>query len=173
MSPIPDFIDKYHLPPGEHECTLKEIEERFLVSEQRQKVWKEFNSLIDRMGSLGISPNKVVIDGSFVTGRENPGDVDFGALIVPSKIEAALKNISDHHDIDAIKILVNPQNQNLVRSLFGAHMLIAPNEFGLRQIAKIFKNGGEQFGQLRKPDPTRDPEWVEVPKEKGILKVNL
>ncbi|MFB5762701.1 DUF6932 family protein [Paenibacillus medicaginis] len=175
MAPIPDFIDEYHLPPGEHICSFEEVEERFLNTDSRKKVWSDFNGLYDRLCTLGIKPKSIVVDGSFVTGRKDPGDVDFGALFLPSVVKAALTNIQDKYDKDAVQILTTPtqQNQSLIRTLFGTHMLVAPNEHGLRQISKLFRTGGEQFGKLRPPDPKRDPDWVTIPKEKGILRVNL
>ncbi|QQE74004.1 hypothetical protein KDJ56_19390 [Brevibacillus composti] len=173
MSPIPDFIDGYHLPPGEHECSFDEIEQRFVNNPQRQKVWSDYKRLYDRLSSLGLNPKSVLIDGSFVTGREQPGDVDFGALFPPSVVKQALSNVQDSHDKEAIMMFNNPNNQIVIRNLFGAHMLVAPNEFGLRQISKLFRTGGDQFGKLRDRDPKRDPDWVIIPKEKGILRVNL
>ncbi|MNC71351.1 hypothetical protein D3C75_1222580 [compost metagenome] len=90
MSPIPDFSDKYHLPPGEHICSLEEIEQRFLNTDSRKKVWSDFNRLYDRLCTLGIKPKSMVIDGSFVTDRKEPGVVDFGALFLPGVVKEAL-----------------------------------------------------------------------------------
>lgn len=173
MSPIPDFIDNYHLPAGEHECTFDEIEQKFVNNSQRQKVWADFKRLYDRFSSLGLTPKSLIVDGSFVTRRELPGDVDFGALILPSVVKKALDDMNDSHDKAAIKMFSDPSCQKLIRDLFGAHMLVVPNEFGLRQISKLFRTGGDQFGKLRDRDPNRDPDWVTIPQEKGILRMNL
>lgn len=175
MSSIPDFCDGYHLPPGEHECTMGDIEQRFVCTPQRERVWADFNRLLGRLESLEITPKKILIDGSFVTGREEPGDVDFGSLIPPSKAKAALRNFTDPYDKHAIMMFTDPapQNQKIVRTSFGAHMLVAANELGMKMISRLFRTGGEQFGQLKPPDPKRDPDWVKTPKEKGILKVDL
>lgn len=175
MSPIPNFSDDYHLPAGEHVCSFDEIEQRFVTNEQREKVWADFKRLYDRFSSLGLNPKSIIVDGSFVTGRERPGDVDFGALFPPGVVKQALGSVEDPHDKAAINMFNDSSvnNQNLIRNLFGAHMLVAPNEFGLRQISKLFRTGGDQFGKLRERDSKRDPIWVTIPQEKGILRVNL
>ncbi|MFN0221439.1 MULTISPECIES: DUF6932 family protein [Paenibacillus] len=173
MSNIPDFIDGYHLPDGEHECTMEEVEQRFLFTEKRIHLWKLFKRMLDRLNDLGIMPEVILIDGSFVTGRAEPGDVDFGALIPPGKVVSSLASITDDHDQEAIHMFVHPDNQLALRNLFGAHMLVVPDEDLLNAISFLFRTGGEQFGGLRDPDPERDPAWVKKPQAKGILRINL
>lgn len=169
MSPIPDFIDNYHLPPGEHRCTIDEIEQVFLFSQTRREIWRDFRSLLTRILTLNLIPEVILVDGSFVTGRELAGDVDGAILIRPEVYEAAVA-IGDPHDIEGAMILFNPLNERAVRGLFGCHMLIAPHEQGLEFYSNLFQTGG-QYGQLRDPDPVRDPAWVTRPPSKGILRV--
>lgn len=168
---IPDFFDKYHLPGGIYECTMKEIEDEFLFSKTRDKKWKQFNSMLFRMRELGIKPKKLLINGSFVTKRENPRDVDFAALIPPETIIEALKNAEDDHDMNGIRLFMGQENQMALRDLFGAHLLVADNEEMLEQWSKVFIKG--QFGKLREPDPEKDPEWVRRPDQKGILQITF
>ena len=47
------------------------------------------------------------------------------------------------------------------------------DESGLRRCSELFRNGGNQFKKLRERDQERDPEWVIIPNEKGILRINL
>ncbi len=171
MKNIPDFFDKYHLPDGVHECTIEEIERVFLFSEKRKHIWGLFKKLLDRLIDLGLKPSALLIDGSFVTGRDEPGDVDFAALIPPETIINAMKTL-DEHDKHAIMLFLEPNNQNEIRSLFGAHLLLADTEEYLELWANFFRTGGD-YGKLRDPDPERDPDWVRVPPSKGILRVNL
>lgn len=168
---IPNFFDDYHLPDGIHECTMEEIEEEFLFSDTRDKKWRQFTSMLFRMEELGIKPKKLLINGSFVTKRENPGDVDFAALIPPEIIIEALKKAEDDHDIGGIKLFMGHENQMALRNLFGAHLLVADNEEMLEEWSKIFIKG--QSGKLREPDPKKDPEWVRRPDRKGILQVTF
>ncbi|QUG41325.1 hypothetical protein KD050_18930 [Psychrobacillus sp. INOP01] len=167
---IPDFIDRYHLPDGDHECTMEEIEEKFLFSETRERKWKQFSAMLYRMSELGLKPKKVLINGSFVTGRENPGDVDFAALIPPETVISALENAEDDHDLSGIELFMGRNNQLALRNLFGAHLLIADSEEMLSGWSTFFRKG--QNGILREPDPEKDPEWVVRPDVKGILKVS-
>lgn len=169
LTKIPDFFDKYHLPDGEYECTIEGIEQRFLSTEQRTKVWSLFMRLLDRLIQVGLTPSAVLVDGSFVTGRDELGDVDFAALIKPEVVDSALKAMDDH-DRGAVQLLMNPDNQGAIRDLFGAHLLVVPDEQGLQYWSWFFRTGG-QFGKLRDRDPERDPEWVVIPQAKGILKV--
>lgn len=166
---IPDFIDDYHLPPGEHTATLEEVEERFSKSsDMRKQVWKSFKLLLDRLEQLDIYPEKMLIDGSFVTGREEPEDVDFAALILPEKVNQAISTLNEH-DKSGISMLLNDANQLAIRDLFGTHLLIAFNQVTLDGWSYLFRKG--QNGSLRDPDPKRDPQWVKKPQEKGIIKV--
>ncbi|MDC3418604.1 DUF6932 family protein [Aquibacillus salsiterrae] len=166
---IPDFFDDYHLPPGEHECTMKEIEQRFLNNEMRTFRWDKFIILLKRICELKLEPEVVLINGSFVTGRKEPGDVDFAALIPAETVINAKSIAIDNHDISGIELFLNLQAQGVIRDLFGAHMIVADSDFMLKQASNIFKKGLN--GKLRQKDPNRDPEWVEIPEQKGILKV--
>lgn len=170
--PIPDFVDGYHLPGNEHECTIEEIESRFITSSARKRVWELFKGLLFRLETLGLKPDILLIDGSFVTGREVPGDVDVGALIKPDAVRRALSRAADEHDKNAILRLADPDCQALIREFYGAHLIVAKDVDGLVQASRLFRKGGIN-GQLRPPDPTRDPSWVVRPKQKGILRVTL
>lgn len=167
---IPDFSDKYFLPPGEHSCTLTEIEERFgSCNAQRRKVWSAFKRLLERKVELGLRPERALIDGSFCTGRELPGDVDAAILIRPDIIMAAL-NAADHHEKRAIMLILQGTRsssvQNMLRDLFGAHILIADTD-------NTLDLWGDFFKQTRALDPDKDPSWVTKPRAKGILKVDM
>ncbi|MDQ0046050.1 hypothetical protein J2T18_000322 [Paenibacillus polymyxa] len=168
---IPDFFDNYHLPDGVHECTIEEIEQRFLFSQKRRELWKLFKQMLNRLIGLGLQPSAILIDGSFVTGRSEPGDVDFAALIKPETVMEAMQTIDDH-DKGAIMLFMSPENQVPLRNLFGAHLLLADNEDSLSSWADFFRTGGVN-GRLRERDKERDPDWVIIPSAKGILKVYL
>lgn len=168
---IPNFIDDYHLPPEIIECTIEEIEQRFVNNRIREKKWACFKSLLSRLIDLGLKPEKVLINGSFVTGRTEPGDVDFAALILPDTVREAYANATDKHDLEGIKQFMIRTNWLNIRNIFGAHLLIADSEANLDGYANLFMKG--MNGKLRDPDPEKDPEWVTRPDVKGILKVNV
>lgn len=168
MSPIPDFTDGYHLPAGEHLCTCVEISDRFLDTKTRKTRWSSFIAMLERMKALKIMPEVILVNGSFVTGRREPGDVDFACLIPPDTIREALKT-DDDHDRAGVVYFLDPDNQGVLRNAFGAHLLVAHDELNLSWWSKLFRFG--QNGVLREPDPKLDPDWVTRPKEKGILKI--
>ncbi|NMB26372.1 MAG: hypothetical protein GX986_12670 [Firmicutes bacterium] len=176
--PIPELTNNsYYLPPGEHQCTLQEAEERFAgpnSSKQRKEVWGKFCRCLDRMLELGLQPEVLLINGSFVTGRESPGDVDGACLISPETLGKALqdKDPSDTRAILAFAATANSPTQSIIRDLFGAHIMVANSPDVLEDLSELFRVGGH-FRQLKEPDPIRDPDWVTKPQEKGILKVDL
>jgi hypothetical protein len=168
MGNIPAFIDDYHLPPGEHYCTMNEIEDVFLNSQIRGKRWQDFIMMLKRLCELKVIPDSLLINGSFVTGRKEPGDVDFAVLIPPDTIQEALSS-DDEHDVEGVKLFLTPENQGALRNIFGAHLLIAFDENSLGLWSSLFRKG--QDGQLREPDSEKDPAWVSTPPEKGILRI--
>lgn len=168
MSKIPVFIDDYHLPPGEHSCSMSDISEVFLDTDVRIKRWNDFITMLKRLCDLKLTPEILLINGSFVTGRKEPGDVDFAVLIPPEIVRDAL-TVKDEHDVDGVKVFLEPRNQSALRNIFGAHLLIANDSITLEGWSRLFRKG--QYGRLREPDPTKDPDWVTRPSEKGIIKV--
>lgn len=169
---IPEFSDNYYLPPGEHKCTLQEVEERFgTQNEQRKRVWQSFRLFLERKRQLGLIPEEMIIDGSFCTGREFPGDVDSAILIPQDVVLNAFRN-GNESEKRAIKLILEaagPQGgttQQLLRDLFGTHILLADSRQTLSYWADFFK-------RTRDPDPVKDPPWVTKPREKGILRIDL
>ena len=79
---IPDFDENGNLPPGVHLASLAEIEERFgRDSEVRRAEMQSLCWLVDLAKRAGAE--RVVIDGSFVTEKLEPNDVDCVLLIGP------------------------------------------------------------------------------------------
>ena len=75
---IPEFVDINGiwnlLPPGVHDATLKEVEERFATNEERKYLFEGFNRGVKNLRAAGCKT--VYLDGSFVSEKENPGDFD-------------------------------------------------------------------------------------------------
>lgn len=73
--PIPPFTLKGELPPGVHIADLSEIEERFgLKTERRRKLMAGLKEALKLLKLGNVS--KVYIDGSFVSHKDEPDDVD-------------------------------------------------------------------------------------------------
>jgi len=75
---IPDLVDIGGpwkvLPPGVHFATLKEIEERFAISDHRKYLFSGFRKGVLSLHKAGC--RKIFLDGSFVTEKPIPADFD-------------------------------------------------------------------------------------------------
>ncbi len=79
---IPDFNDDGYLPPGIHAATVDEISARFgQESELRQAQMESLQWLVDLARRSGVE--RIVVNGSFVTDKLEPNDVDCVLLIGP------------------------------------------------------------------------------------------
>ncbi len=71
---IPDLSPEGFLPPGIHMTTWEEFEERYASSMIRRTQLKGMKRALIEFKKAGCS--RIYIDGSFVTGKKNPGDFD-------------------------------------------------------------------------------------------------
>jgi hypothetical protein len=79
---IPHYNDDGYLPPGIHPATLEETAARFgQDSEIRQAQTKSLRWLVDLARKAGVQ--RIVVNGSFVTEKLEPNDVDCVLLIGP------------------------------------------------------------------------------------------
>jgi hypothetical protein len=79
---IPQYNDDGYLPPGIHRATLEEIASRFgQESELRQVQMESLRWLVDLARRAGAQ--RIVVNGSFVTDKLEPNDVDCVLLIGP------------------------------------------------------------------------------------------
>src|SRR5712692_999098 len=79
---IPHFNDDGYLPPGIHPATLEEIAARFgQESELRQVQMESVGRMVDLARRAGAE--RIVVNGSFVTDKLEPNDVDCVVLIGP------------------------------------------------------------------------------------------
>jgi len=77
---IPGFNDEGFLPPGVHRATMEEIAARFgQESELRRVQMESLVWLVDLARRAGVE--RIVVNGSFVTDRAEPNDVDCALLI--------------------------------------------------------------------------------------------
>lgn len=77
---IPEFNDDGYLPPGIHPATLDEIAARFgQESELRRVQMESLRWLVDLAKRAGVQ--RILVNGSFVTEKFEPNDVDCALLI--------------------------------------------------------------------------------------------
>jgi hypothetical protein len=114
---IPPFDDEGLLPYGIHDCSLQEAAARFAGfqnSDRRPQLWARF---IEFMGvaNEGRLLQEVLMDGSFVTAKAEPNDIDL-VLVLAATHDFALDLSPQQYNLLA---------QRLVRRRFGFDILIA------------------------------------------------
>ena len=102
MTSIPDFDEHGHLPEGVHDCTLPEIKARFGWNDHREKLVDGLVACVQNE----IRPHfqqPVIVDGSFVTDKLEPGDVDI-ALDLQDASEEAQSAGATHFYANRVRI---------------------------------------------------------------------
>jgi hypothetical protein len=82
--PIPDFDENGLLPPGMHDCTLQEIGDRFgrfRTSNRRPELYAKLQSYLTEVKNAQII-HSLIIEGSFVTSKPAPENIDFVIVMV-------------------------------------------------------------------------------------------
>src|SRR4051812_22441896 len=87
--PIPSLTPAGMLPEGVHDCSLVEIAERFgrfQQSDRRCRLFERLDSYIREAKASGVV-KAIIVDGSFVTDKDAPSDID---LIIVSLAQGQL-----------------------------------------------------------------------------------
>ena len=77
---IPEFTECGLLPAGVHDCTIPEIASRFCLNEHRSERWNGFLAFLTWAAPLPAAVS-YLIDGSFVSDKALPNDVDLAVDI--------------------------------------------------------------------------------------------
>ena len=77
IMPIPPFLPDTWLPEGHHNAAWEEIEAMFggEPGSSRRETWSRLLAWRDAARAKGLA-GRVVLNGSFVSAKENPGDFD-------------------------------------------------------------------------------------------------
>jgi hypothetical protein len=79
---LPEFDEFGNLPPGTHRATIEEVLRRFgSGSAEREVEGQELLQFIDWARRAGV--RRLVVDGSFVSEKQEPNDVDLVILPGP------------------------------------------------------------------------------------------
>jgi len=147
--PIPDLDENGLLPAGVHDCALEEIKARFGVfrgSDRRPQLFAKLECFVSeaRKSTLVVC---VIVDGSFVTAKSEPDDVDL--IIV----------VATNHDFlsDLTPSAYNILSKQSVRRRYGFDLLVA------HENSVEFGQWIEFFQQVR----------LEPERQKGILRLLL
>jgi len=71
---IPAFTKEGYLPPGIHEVSLDELEERFAFTVWRKELFENLVRLINDLKNIDCTA--IYVDGSFTTTTRIPKDID-------------------------------------------------------------------------------------------------
>ena len=83
LMPIPPFSLHGVLPSGRHVCTVAEVKARFGQADPLMKrvlLWQSCEQYINWIRPMGCF-DRIWVDGSFVTDKPDPGDVDISVLL--------------------------------------------------------------------------------------------
>ena len=146
---IPPFDHNGCLPEGIYDCAVEEVSKRFgsfQSSDWRARLWAKFTEFLREAKACGLI-EAVLLDGSFVTAKPDPNDIDL-ILIVPG-----------NHDFSAD---FQPSEYNVlskrqVSRRFGFDLLVARAE------SEEYRRYVEFFQQVR----------LEPGRKKGILRITL
>jgi hypothetical protein len=73
------------LPPGIHDCSLDELRElfgSFQQTERRPALFKKLRELVEQVSAFPFV-RSIIVDGSFVTSRPDPQDIDLIVVVDP------------------------------------------------------------------------------------------
>lgn len=136
---IPDFKDDGLLPPGVHEATLEELREKLGFTRRRRTLIDGLERALELMSGCGV--RQIYIDGSFVTDKPRPNDID-GCYDVESGM--------DHSAMAPIWPLTH-QNRVKSKELYGV---------GFFPADMIEAGSGQPFLQFFQQDGEGNPKGV-------------
>ena len=146
---IPPLNSNGLLPAGVHETTLDEIRRRFgsfQGSDRRVELFKRLELWVSELRRSGFFA-AVVVDGSFVTAKQAPEDIDLIVVLRPDHDWTADLGPSDY------ALVLRPA----LRRRFGFDVLLATDGGG------DYERYVEFFGRVR--------EYVSM--RKGLLRIEL
>ena len=83
--PFPNLNEQGLLPPGIYDCSLEEIGEcfgTFQSTDRRPRLYEKLQMFLQQVRSTNLVI-AVIVDGSFVTSKADPNDIDL-ILVLPS-----------------------------------------------------------------------------------------
>ena len=74
---VPEFNKYGNLPAGIYKSSIACIEKRFgLNSKKRISLFKDFQNFLELITPFKTNIKRLILNGSFVTSKESPGDID-------------------------------------------------------------------------------------------------
>lgn len=130
------FMDDGNLNPGIHAYTFSEFEKQFIhqfsTSETRQIIYQRFCDWFQQLKEI-LVPRYVWLDGSFVTKKINPNDLDIVVFYRPEDINSKslsvqldefIHNLSREYHCDAYFCLTLGHLDEQQKSQLGDHRIM-------------------------------------------------
>jgi len=147
--PIPPFAASGLLPPGEHQCTVEDVLERFGAfrgSDRRQRLSRGLVTYVEEVRGAGIG-KYLIVNGSYVTDIDSPNDIDV-LLVLKDDVQL---------DAPVPPFQYNARSKKYVKRNYGLDFFFGfEHEESAQQIVALFQDVKYQPGAV-----------------KGILKVVL
>jgi hypothetical protein len=136
---IPPLNEHGWLPEGIHDCTLEEAAARFggfQRSDRRPQLWAQFSGFV-REAQAGRVIEAIIVDGSFVTAKPAPNDIDL-VLVMFAPHDFSVDLPPAHYNI---------LSQRRVRQRFGFDIVVVTNEHEtLKQAVAFFQQVRQRPG---------------------------
>jgi len=145
---LPSFNKNGILPRGVYECQFSEAKNLLVRNEKRKSLWDKFEQFLNWIRPMNFF-EYVYIDGSYITDKEEPNDIDIVLEInnsFSSEISSVDRKVFDH---------------NYVLNNFSLDAYISPSK---NNFSEFFQYVGVKEGLSRGLNP-KD--------KKGILKVKI
>ncbi len=147
--PIPGLSSEGFLPAGLFDCELPEVSARFGVfsgSDRRPQLFARLEQLARALRSSGLF-EELIIDGSFVTAKALPNDIDAIAVLRPGHNFERDLPMSEYALV----------SRALLRRRFGFDVIVAERN------SALYRTYVEFFSRVREAPELR----------KGLLRVRL
>jgi hypothetical protein len=128
------------LPPGIHDATLDEIEQRFATNPKRKKLFEGLKAGILALRAAGC--REVFLDGSFISEKPEPGDFD--ACWDPTGVDAS--------KLDPVLLDFKDGRRNQKKKYYGEFFVSSASADRTRTFVKFFqieKHTGKAKGIVR------------------------
>lgn len=107
---IPEFTEEGLLPPGIYETDLKELNEKMGWSRRRFVLLEGLERALELMTASGV--RRVYLDGSFVTDKDRPNDIDGCYDLAPGATAEELEAMAPIFP-------PSPDNRSKAKELYG------------------------------------------------------
>ena len=147
--PIPVLNADGFLPTGIFDCALPEVRTRFGAfqgSDTRQRLFSKLEELVVAMQRSGLF-EFLLMDGSFVTAKTAPNDIDLVAVLRPGHDFERDLPMSEYAFV----------SRAMLRRRFGFDVVVAERE------SRLYKTYIEFFSRVRENPTAR----------KGLLRITL